>query len=105
MDKRTIKFESHVKHDQVPMFLKDVSIGLIPYEKTEYNNQRFPIKALEYAASRVTILATDIPINKEILSGEVCYFYSPDTPGDLCRALIEIFGDSLGRQKRIQKAE
>lgn len=105
LDQKRIKIESHVKHDQVPIFLKDVSIGLIPYENTEYNNQRFPIKALEYAASRVTILATDIPIHKEILSGEFCYFYSPDIPGDLCRAVREIFGDSHGRQTKTQKAE
>jgi hypothetical protein len=100
-----IKFKAHVRHDQVPSLLRNISVGLIPYEKTEYNNQRFPIKALEYAAARVTILATDIPINKEIMSSEFCYFYSPNVSGDLCRALREIFVDPQVRLMKIKKAE
>jgi glycosyltransferase involved in cell wall biosynthesis len=105
LNNEKVTFTSHVQHDQVPKLLNDVSIGLIPYENTPYNNQRFPIKAVEYAAARVTILATDIPIHKEILGVDFCYFYSPDVPGDLCRALTEIFDDSQDRQKKIQKAQ
>jgi glycosyltransferase involved in cell wall biosynthesis len=104
LESARIMFKSHINHDEVPEFLKDVSIGLIPYECTEYNNQRFPIKALEYAAAGVTILATDIPIHTKILSDKFCYFYSPDIPGDLGRALRIIFADSLSRQVKIQKA-
>jgi len=104
LKRQNIEFIPHVPHDQIPTYLSGISIGLIPYQETEYNNQRFPIKALEYAAAGISILATDIMIHREILSSEFCYFYTPTIPGDLSHALKAIMEDSQGRLSKIEKA-
>lgn len=104
LKKENIEFITHVPHEQVPSYLKEIGIGLIPYQETKYNNQRFPIKALEYAAAGVSILATNTKINREILSDEFCYFYNPTIGGDLSSALKVIMDDSWGRQVKAEKA-
>lgn len=102
--KENIEFISHVPHGDIPTYLNEIAIGLIPYHETKYNNQRFPIKALEYAAAGVSILATDISINREILSDEFCYFYTPTIPGDLSNVLKAMMDDSRGRLGKVEKA-
>lgn len=104
IDRGKVEFISHLPHSQVPKNLIDFSIGLIPYRETEYNNQRFPIKALEYAAAGISIVASDIKANREILTTELCYFYSPEILGDLSRVLKAMIDDSDSRLEKLENA-
>ena len=104
LKRKNIEFIPHVPHESIPSYLNEIAIGLIPYHETKYNNQRFPIKALEYAAAGISILATDTSINREILSDEFCYFYTPTIPGDLSSALRAMMDDTQGRLGKVEKA-
>ena len=95
-------FINHVSHDEVPRFLESISIGLIPYHDSIYNRQRFPIKALEYAAAGVTILATDTPGNHSVMKSDFCYFYDPEDVTSLAKTIQLILED---KQERNQKRE
>lgn len=52
----TIKFVDHVDHKYIGKILSELSIGILPYQWTEYNSHRFPIKLVEYAAAGLWIL-------------------------------------------------
>lgn len=97
-------FVDHVSHKDVPNFLRLMTIGLVPYHDSEYNRQRFPIKALEYAAAGVSILATDTPGNRRILNSDICYFYTPDDTSSLTSVLTLILNDYEGRRQKIENA-
>ena len=95
--KSKFEFTNHVSHIEVPSYLNLMSIGLIPYQDSPYNRQRFPIKSLEYAAAGVTILATDTPGNHAVLSSEFCYFYSPGDARSLAKAILSILNETQAR--------
>lgn len=99
-----IYFEEHRTHDEVPDFLREISVGIIPYPDTTYNNYRFPIKALEYAAAGVSIVATDTPGNRRVLREDFCSFYSPHSTDSLANALLELFSEPTSRDQKIKRA-
>ncbi len=51
-----VSFVDHVPHQEISKILASLSIGIIPYEWSEYNSHRFPIKLVEYAAAGLWIL-------------------------------------------------
>lgn len=99
-----ICFEEHRTHDEVPDFLREISVGIIPYPDSTYNNYRFPIKALEYAAAGVSIVATDTPGNRRVLHEDFCSFYSPHSKDSLANTLLELFSEPTSRDQKIERA-
>lgn len=77
VDKSRIIFLDHIPHDQVPTLLDFYDVGVLPYSESKYNNERFPIKSLEYAASELVILASDIDAHKTIIGQSKAFFYKP----------------------------
>jgi hypothetical protein len=51
-----ITFIDHVDHKYIGKILSELTIGILPYQWTEYNSHRFPIKLVEYAAAGLWIL-------------------------------------------------
>jgi glycosyltransferase involved in cell wall biosynthesis len=97
-------FINHVSHAEVPKYLGAMSMGLIPYHDSNYNRQRFPIKALEYAAAGVTILATDTPGNHSVLNSNFCYFYVPDDATSLAKTILSILKEKKRRNQKRESA-
>lgn len=98
------KFINHVSHDEVPKYLESISIGLIPYHDSIYNRQRFPIKALEYAAAGVTILATETPGSHSVLKSDFCYFYDPEDATSLANSILSILKEKKDRNQKRENA-
>jgi glycosyltransferase involved in cell wall biosynthesis len=53
-------------------------IGLVLYENNNYH--QFPLKIVEYAASGLTILASNTSIHRRILGNNKCIFYDTTSP-------------------------
>ena len=102
--KSRFNFINHVSHDLVPDYLSTMSFGLIPYLDSPYNRQRFPIKALEYAAAGVTILATNTPGNRSVLDVDRCYFYDPQIKESLAKVINLVLNEDKERNQKREKA-
>jgi glycosyltransferase involved in cell wall biosynthesis len=50
---------------------------VLPYPASIYNNERFPIKSLEYAASGLVIIASNIDSHLELIGHSNGFFYIP----------------------------
>jgi len=50
-----------VPYTKLPGHLAAVSVGLTPYTDSEFNRASFPLKTLEYLASGLRVVATDLP--------------------------------------------
>lgn len=72
-----IIFVDHVPHDQVAKILCAHDVGVLPYPASIYNNERFPIKSLEYAASGLVIIASNIDSHLELIGHSNGFFYIP----------------------------
>ncbi len=56
--RRRISSYSHLHHSQIPGLMKTCRVLLLPYPEGEFFAARFPIKAMEYAAVRRSLLCT-----------------------------------------------
>ena len=48
-------------YTELPARLASVGVGLTPYADTEFNRSSFPLKTLEYIASGLPVVSTDLP--------------------------------------------
>jgi glycosyltransferase involved in cell wall biosynthesis len=56
-----VRYHGVISHDQIADFLRDASLGLIPYIRTEWTAGVFPTKLFEYLSHGLTVLSTSIP--------------------------------------------
>ena len=54
------------RHGELPMVLRGVDAGLIPYARNELTASIFPMKVYEYLAAGLPVVATDLPALAEV---------------------------------------
>lgn len=64
-------------------------------------DEGFGFPPLEAAACGVPVLASDIPVHREIL-GDTAWFFQPDSVDALVEEMTRCFNDDKGRQQRLQ---
>ena len=98
-----VKFKPPVKPDEVPGLLRGCDVGLIPYTRTEYNKNIYPLKINEYLSVGVPVVLTNFAELSEF--GQIVIF--THTKESFCEAIIhEIESDSLDKiKKRFEFAE
>lgn len=104
ISENSVIFISHLNHTSLGQELSKLDIGVIPYGNSEYNNERFPIKIVEYAAAGVPILVSSIEAHLNILPKEAATFFQPNFT-DFARAVIAISSDVTGRSKKVDYAK
>lgn len=71
-----VECAEHLLHSEIPKILETFDVGFIPYPPTSYNKNRFPIKALEYAAAGIPILVRENSAYKDLFPVDSVHFYS-----------------------------
>ena len=105
IDKDKVIFIDHIPHNQVPFILSAHDVGVLPYPISIYNNERFPIKSLEYAAAELTILASEIDSHLEIIGRDNAYFYSPGEASSFESQVESFINDPASRFEKIARAK
>lgn len=105
VDEKKVKFINHVDHSQVSTILSEHDVGVLPYMASTYNNERFPIKSLEYAASELTIIASDIDSHRLIIGQKNAFFYNPGEPNSFESQAAQIINDSALRADKTASAK
>ena len=79
-----------------------VSIGPVNSDTSKWMS---PLKMFEYMASKVTIISSDLPVLREVLSDSVnCLMVKCDDVNAWCRALKSLQSDALLRKKLSDQA-
>jgi glycosyltransferase involved in cell wall biosynthesis len=87
-------FTGYVKHDKIGPYLKASDILLAPYPKKGYTVYHLSsIKLIEYMASKVPVIASDLPSIREVFSEDQVTFVRPDDREDLHEKIKLIFDD------------
>jgi glycosyltransferase involved in cell wall biosynthesis len=61
-----VTFTGAVEASSVPAYFKAIDLAVLPFELDPHANLSFPIKVIEYAAARKTVVATPIRVLREI---------------------------------------
>lgn len=88
-----IHFADHVPHEEIIEFLSKMNYGIIPYPESSYNAQRFPIKAVEYSAARVNIIANNTSALQNILKHDKATYFDIKNPESLYEAIQKLRSD------------
>jgi len=95
----------HVSHLLVPEILKTIDIGVLPYPNTYYNNSRFPIKALEYAASATAIVSSRTESHRGILKEDFASFYDQGDLESLASTILEVINNPTRTLEKLISAQ
>ena len=98
-----------VPHHEVPALIADSDICIAPLGLNDRNVTQgaCPIKVLEYMASSRPLVASNMPVVRELVREEVdALLFSPDDPRDLARQVIRLLDDfELAKQLSASAAE
>ncbi len=91
-----VRFLGFVSHDDLPWLYAGAALFLFPslYEG-------FGIPVVEAMASGVPVIASDIPVMREV-AGQAGVFVSPTAPDEWARAIVDLLDDSL-RQAQMRE--
>ena len=53
-------------YDQLPRYLRTMSVGIVPYADSAFNRASSPLKTLEYLASGLPAVVTDLPAMRRL---------------------------------------
>lgn len=91
-------------HADVPYYLRAADILVLPNSESSEASRLHtsPMKLFEYMASGVPIIASDIPALREVVDESSVYFFHPDDPQLLYRAIMEVLNSRKCAQKRAE---
>ena len=107
-----LRFQGHVPHAQAPEYLASVDVALLPNQgfvgtadshKLNISQWTSPLKAFEYMAAGLPIVASDQPNLREVLGHEInALLCPPEEPAAWCQALERLrdapeFSNRLGQ--------
>lgn len=95
----------HVLHSEIPNLLEPGMIGVLSYYDNDYFRNTFPIKAVEYAALKVPIIASDTEAHRELFDpGCVKYFDMSVGNLDLSESVFEMIQNSAELEAQAKRA-
>lgn len=105
-------YHGHIPHALVPAYYRRFDIVLAPFQRRimTYNNNDIsrwtsPLKIFEYMANKKAIIASDLPVLREVLHhGETAILVRPDDVHAWEDAILRIRRDPLLRQTLEQAA-
>lgn len=108
-----IYFHGYVPHGDLQKFFSSLDIVLAPYQKkvSVYGNRgdvskwMSPLKIFEYMSNKLPIVASDLPVLKEVLTSEVnCLLCNPDKLDEWEKAVLRLIEDNNLRTKLAERA-
>ena len=97
-----IRFIGQVLPSEVPNYLNSSDILLLPSSAKSKKSREYTsaMKLFEYLASGIPIIASNIPSNTEILTGDKnCILFNPDDSDSLVREIKKLWQNYDLREK------
>jgi len=91
-----VSLEDACSHHTIPNLINQASVCVAPLAFNDRNVTQgcCPLKILEYAACARPIVASNLPVVRELLrDGEEGWLFTPDDPVDLARAVLAALAD------------
>ena len=96
-----------IKPDEVPAYLKELDVGLMPYKELEYNKAVFSLKLFEYLASGLPVVGCGLPSTEKYARDKI-YIHTQSEPQQFaaaCKKAISWTEDKEAKLSRINLAK
>jgi glycosyltransferase involved in cell wall biosynthesis len=86
-----VKFIGSVSHELIPEYLSKAKVAVLPNISEGPSQFSSPLKLFEYMAAGIPIVASDLPVFREILQdNETAIFFEPGNPESLAYAIKKV---------------
>ncbi|MDN4612891.1 glycosyltransferase [Leifsonia sp. F6_8S_P_1B] len=100
LDAPTVTWLGEIPPEEIPGRLATVSVGMTPYADSAFNRASFPLKTLEYLASGLHTVSTDLPSARGLQTPLVQIAGDPDAFADAVVAAVAAPGTASDRESR-----
>lgn len=106
LSQEEVRFVGPLPPEEIPGQLSAASVCLAPLAYNDRNVAQgcCPIKVLEYAAAARPIVASDLPVIRELLGEEEALFFQPGDGAELARQVIYLLSHSEEAQAMGKRA-
>lgn len=88
-----------VEVSQVPHYLKEFQVGLMPYVKNRHAEHISPLKLYDYLAAGLPVASMDVPAAREFDS----YIHLADSPRNFVRAVQAALADTTPERRQARR--
>ena len=89
-----VRYLGRLGHERIPGVLAQARVGLIPLHPIGNYVEAYPVKLFEYMAAGLPVIATDVPLWREVLETHGCGVCVPHgSPERLGAAIGELLDD------------
>jgi glycosyltransferase involved in cell wall biosynthesis len=90
--RQRVRLLGHLPNKSVRTELQKARIAILPNSAQSITSRLYtsPLKLLEYMSNGVSVVASDLPSIREIVSENECVFFTPDSPEDLAKAILTL---------------
>ena len=96
-----VEWLGSIPYAELPAKLSTVSVGLTPYIDNSFNRSSFPLKTLEYLASGLAVVSTDLPAVRWL---GTTFIDVASNPTDFAQRVIERVSEPQSRRERQRRA-
>ena len=101
-----VTFLGTLPYRELPINQKAADVLVIPNLATDDPFERFtsPLKVFAHMASGVPIIASDVPVLREVLTEETALFFKPGNSADLAAKIQEALTDPVAAAQKAKQA-
>lgn len=82
-----VRFHAPVPHDEVPAFIADSDIGIVPFMPTPVMRSSSPLKLMEYLSAGRSVIASRIEAISDVVGDDGAIYLDDQTPEAIARAI------------------
>jgi glycosyltransferase involved in cell wall biosynthesis len=101
---QTVMFSKLVPVGDLPAVLSQAAVGLVPNRASPATHLMLPVKLLEYAMSRVPVIAARLDTIQHYFDEQAVRYFTPGDPVDLSVAIEELYRDPKQRDQLSRRA-
>jgi hypothetical protein len=100
-----VRYVGRVGPERVPELLGRSRVGVIPLQPIPNYRAAYPVKLFEYLAAGLPVVATDVPLWRDLLETHGCGVCVPaDSPDQLAQAMTGLLDDDARARSMGQRA-
>jgi glycosyltransferase involved in cell wall biosynthesis len=100
-----VHYVGRISPDRVPELLGRARVGVLPLQPIPNYRVAYPVKLFEYLAAGLPVVATDVPLWRDLLETYECgVCVPPDSPRRLAQAMTSLLDDDARAQSMGERA-
>jgi glycosyltransferase involved in cell wall biosynthesis len=101
-----VKLLGQVPSSEIPAWLKQCDVGVLPMRSDVFLEFAFPNKLPEFVIAGKTVLIARLKAIRHYFSDKALAYFEPNDAGDLARQMVRLFRDrDLGRRQAARAAQ